>query len=54
MDHILALIWLDVFDPTLWATVVTATAPNVNPFCFVIRAAIVIDELTLGHKPSST
>lgn len=49
MNYILTLIRLDVFQSTLWAAVITTTAPNVNPLLAIIRAPIVVDELLLRH-----
>jgi len=49
MDHVLTLIRFDVFHSAFWTSVIATTAPNVNPLLPIIRAAIVVDELLLGH-----
>jgi len=47
MHYILAFVRLNILGPTLRASVVAATAPNVNPFCTIVRATIVVDVFLL-------
>jgi len=49
VHHFHAPVRLDILRSAFWASVVTATAPNIRPFLAVLRTAIVIHELALRH-----
>jgi hypothetical protein len=49
VDHFLAIVRLDVFDPALRASIVAAATPNISPFFSVFGAAIIIHELSFWH-----
>jgi hypothetical protein len=47
MHDILTLVRLNILGLTLWTHVVAATTPNVNPFCSIVGAAIIVDVFLL-------
>jgi hypothetical protein len=53
VDDLAALVRLYVLGFALGAHVVTAATPNVNPLGSIIGTAIIVNELPLGHFPSS-
>jgi hypothetical protein len=50
VNDFFALVRFDVLGLTLRAHIVTAAAPDVSPFCSVVGAPVIIDELFLRHS----
>jgi hypothetical protein len=49
VDHFLALVRFNVFDSALRASIVATATPNVGPLFTIIRTAVIVNELRLGH-----
>jgi hypothetical protein len=45
-----ALVRLNILRPALWAPIIATTTPDISPLLSIIWAAIIINELLLGHS----
>jgi hypothetical protein len=49
MNDLFALVRFNVLNPAFRASIVAAATPNVGPLFAIVRTAVIVNELRLGH-----